>query len=280
MIITNNITSSGLISNNITGLNLGQGSGSSAWSPADLTNLLWWYDIYDLDKMWTTSAKTTNVAADGDPVGYFEDSSGNGHDVHQPTAGNRLVFRTDGTLNWLEFDGATSNRWLQSVNTIDMTGTNDVTICAAVTRNVTGLQCIVEHTANGGTVAGGYYLFADMQVTNQIYSTFGKGSLAATQAMNALSATIVAPNTRALVATNPIDSFSKIRANGVETTAASGVKGTGNYANSTLYIGRRAGTSLPLDGDIYALFTYTDIKTGADLTSIETYLAQKSGVTL
>jgi hypothetical protein len=210
-------------------------------------------------------------------VGYIEDSSGNGHHIQQTTAGKRPIFKTSGGLNWLEGTGAAGARGLSSVNTIDMTATNNVTICAGVTRDTASTGCIVEHTANAGTTNGGYWLFFD---GGNVYSTFGKGSLAFSANTFVTTAAITAPNTRVLVATNPIDSFSKIRENTVSRTAVSSTKGTGNYANATLYIGSRANTSEYIDGNIYSLFAYTDIKTGADLTAIETYLAEKSGVTL
>lgn len=63
------------------------------------------YDPSDLSTLYQDAAGTTPVTADGDPVGRMEDVSGNGNHATQSTAAARPVYRTDGTLHWLEFDG-------------------------------------------------------------------------------------------------------------------------------------------------------------------------------
>lgn len=83
------------------------GSGTS-WTPAKLfanSEVGLWIDPSDLSTMWQDSAKTTTVAADGDPVGYIADKSGNGFYFEQGTSSQRPTYRTDGTLHWLDFDG-------------------------------------------------------------------------------------------------------------------------------------------------------------------------------
>ena len=64
-----------------------------------------WLDPSDLTTLYQDSAGTTPVTADGDPVGRIEDKSGNGNHATQNTAAARPLYRTDGTLHWLEFDG-------------------------------------------------------------------------------------------------------------------------------------------------------------------------------
>jgi len=55
--------------------------------------------------LFQDSAGTVPVTADGDPVGKMVDQSGNGNHAIQTVSGSRLVYRTDGTLHWLEFNG-------------------------------------------------------------------------------------------------------------------------------------------------------------------------------
>ena len=64
-----------------------------------------WYDPSDLSTMFQDSAGATPVTADGQPVGLILDKSGNGNHASQATAAARPLYKTDGTLHWLQFDG-------------------------------------------------------------------------------------------------------------------------------------------------------------------------------
>jgi len=55
--------------------------------------------------LFQDAAGTTPVTADGDPVGKMLDQSGNNNHATQTVSGSRAVYRTDGVLHWLEFDG-------------------------------------------------------------------------------------------------------------------------------------------------------------------------------
>ena len=57
-----------------------------------------------------------------------------------------------------------------------------------------------------------------------------------------------------------------------------GPSGTGNFGNYPLYIGRRNGATLPFNGHIYQLVVRGALT--ADLAPVETYVADKTGVTL
>lgn len=62
-----------------------------------------WYAPSYLSTLFQDAAGTTPVTADGDPVGLMLDKSGNGNHASQAVSANRPVYRTDGTLHWLEF---------------------------------------------------------------------------------------------------------------------------------------------------------------------------------
>ena len=55
--------------------------------------------------LYQDAAGTTPVTADGDPVGLMLDISGNDNHATQGTSAARPIYRTDGVLRWLQFDG-------------------------------------------------------------------------------------------------------------------------------------------------------------------------------
>lgn len=82
------------------------------FSPLRLPGLALWLKADGT--LWQDSARTTPAAADGDPVGAWDDASGNGRHVVQATAGSRPtlklaiqngrpVLRFDGVDDWLGF---------------------------------------------------------------------------------------------------------------------------------------------------------------------------------
>lgn len=103
---------------------LGQGrllsrvSGSAPpFSPLDLSPALW-LDFSDISTLFQASDGTKPVAADGDPIGYAADKSGNGRHMTQATTVNKPTYkasvqnglgvaRTDGT-DCLRNDGIAS----------------------------------------------------------------------------------------------------------------------------------------------------------------------------
>ncbi len=68
-----------------------------------------WYDPSDLTTLFRDSGGTIPVTADGDPVGLMLDKSGNGNHASQSVTGAKPIYRTDGTLHWLEFDGVNAH---------------------------------------------------------------------------------------------------------------------------------------------------------------------------
>lgn len=63
------------------------------------------YEPWDLSTLWQDAAGTIPVTANGDPVRVMLDKSGNGNHAVAPSSAARPVYRTDGLLHWLEFDG-------------------------------------------------------------------------------------------------------------------------------------------------------------------------------
>ena len=79
-----------------------------SWNPSELFKngeQGAWYDPSDLSTLFQDAAGTTPVTTDGDPVALMLDKSGNVNHAIQSVAASRPVYRTDGALHWLQFDG-------------------------------------------------------------------------------------------------------------------------------------------------------------------------------
>lgn len=71
-----------------------------------------------------------------------------------------------------------------------------------------------------------------------------------------------------------------LRLNGAQVAASTGDQGSGNYGNHALYIGRRGGSTLPLNGWFYGLAVRAAASSAAEIADCEQWMAQMSGVTL
>jgi len=69
--------------------------GAAAFSPDDLANLQEWLDFSDVTTLWTDSARSDQVDADGDVIGYMDDKSGNGNDVLQATTAKKGIYKVN-----------------------------------------------------------------------------------------------------------------------------------------------------------------------------------------
>lgn len=81
---------------------------SSVFSPAQLFaggEAGGWYDPSDVSTLWQDEAGTVAVTADGDPVARMDDKSGNANHATVGVDEHRAIYRTNGTLHWLRFDG-------------------------------------------------------------------------------------------------------------------------------------------------------------------------------
>ncbi|MEQ3620580.1 MAG: hypothetical protein ABNH42_04475 [Marinobacter sp.] len=76
-----------------------------------------WYDPSDTSTLFQDSAGTIPVTADGDPVGLIMDKSGNDNHASQNTGLAKPIYRTDGQLHWLEFDGSDDSLETSSIFT-------------------------------------------------------------------------------------------------------------------------------------------------------------------
>jgi len=121
---------------------------------------------------------------------------------------------------------------------------------------------LVETSANAPINAGSFYLVSGEDSSSR-YSSFSRGTInPGATGVAKFTVSGVAPDTAVITATHDIASdLSTIRRNAVNGISATADQGTGNFLASPIYIGRRAGTSIPFNGRDYGLI----VRFGANL---------------
>lgn len=179
------------------------------------------------------------------------------------------------TTYYLNFDGV--DDFLQTSN-IDFTATDKVSLFAGVRKlsdTASGMVC--ELSVNSFSTDGSFYLATPVTASPLGADGFNlRGTISSNKTYITIS-----PASVIYTGIGDIGGKSIIfRTNGV--TRASGLLdfGTGNLRNHPLYIGRRAGSLLPLNGHIYSLIGVGRLTTDNETMALEKELAKRTGVSL
>jgi len=253
------------------------GSGGG-WSPLSLFasgEQGVWYDPSDFSTMFQDSAGTTPVTAVGQPVGKILDKSGRGNHASQSTAAARPVLQQDGNGKYyLAFDGVDD---FLSTGSINFTATDKMTVVAGVRSNANDYSNILELGTNAASSNG--FAFQRGFSANGDYA----GLLYGTSLGYGYTTNYVAPDTSVVTVGYDLALASvsageiTFRRNGSVAALAvyTANAGTGNFASNPLYIGTRAGTSFPYNGNLYQLVVRGAAT--ADLVPVETFVNSKTG---
>lgn len=230
-----------------------------------------WYDLSNVATLQQDSAGTIPVAAPGDPIGRIMDISGANNHAVQATASNRPLWQT----TFGAFDGV-DDSW--ATPTIDFTSTNKITIIAGVRKlsdATTGI--ITELSININSNNGTFALFGPPGPGQTLYAMGGKGTIIDTRFASGFPAPI----------SNVVTGFADIsaptvgiRVNGVLISSATNTLGTGTFGNYPLYIGRRGGTAVPFNGNLYGLIILGRLLSTAERAMLEQYMAAKVGIVI
>lgn len=235
-----------------------------------------WYDPADMATLFQDSAGTTPVTAAGQPVGKILDKSGRGNHATQATAGSCPLLQQDGNGKYyLAFDGV--DDWLQTA-TINLSGTDKMTLVAGVRKlSDASNGTIVEFSPIISTSNGSFILAAPSGGTSAERFTYGSRGTGSAYALTTNTA-YNAPFTAVVTGTSNIAADSSIlRVNGAQVASAANDQGAGNYGSWSLYMGRRAGTSLPFNGRLYGLVVRGALSTQAQIDAVERYMNQRTG---
>ena len=188
-------------------------------------------------------------------------------------------YDTTGFPLYLRFDGSDDFMVTGSIN---FTATDKMSLFAGVRKTNDTVSIIAElSTSYALANPGSMFLVTGTSPTAaDRYSTSSRGSASPQNGHSAYDRTGSAPESAVLVGTHDIaGNLSTISRNGVAGTSGIAVKGTGNFGNYPLYIGRRAGTSLPFNGRIYFPFVGLGrLATAGEVTNMETFLNTRNKV--
>jgi len=259
------------------GLGLGLPFGGLDFSPARLfaaNEPGFWGEVAPA-YLWQDTARTTPVTADGDPVASWQLNTATGVIyATQSTAGNRPIYKASAGLHWLEFDGATSNRWL--VTPTITPGTNMAQVFAGVRKLSDAASGVILETSVNFNVNNGAIL---MTAPNSVGASYSYGSMGTlNRAATYTNAAVAAPNTSILAGLSQISTDTLLlRVNGAQVASTILDQGTGNYLAYPLYIGSRGGTTSPFNGRIYGLIVRFGANlSAAQITQAESWMNQRT----
>jgi hypothetical protein len=174
-------------------------------------------------------------------------------------AGQRDCYgvRFDGTDDWYE-------------RAINFSGTDKVTLFVAMRRRSDAARgTVLELTSSIDSNNGAFHLTAP----NAASATFGFESKGTT--LRDAVITQAMGNPRIITAIGDIaGDLASIQVDNGTPTTNTGDQGSGNYANSTLYLGRRGGSSLSLNGDIFGVIAAGGEYTAATRQRVRTILSR------
>lgn len=236
-----------------------------------------WYDPSDLGTLFQDSAGTTPVTAVTQPVGKILDKSGNGYHATQVTSTARPTLQVDANGKYyLKFDGVDDFMVTPSIN---FSSTDKMSVFAGVRKLSDAARGIIVEMSTSYASNGAFGMDAPNGVANNF--GFGLGGNVtnairlATPFGSPISAVLTGIFDFSGTATN-----SEIlpRINGSTPTLTDAlVTGNGNFGNFPLYIGMRAGTTLPFNGHLYGIVIRGALSDAAQISATEAYINSRTG---
>lgn len=176
------------------------------------------------------------------------------------------------SLSYLSFDGVDDSLVTPTITP----GIDKAQVFAGVRKLSDAAGAVlIESSSSVNSNNGAFAVFAPQTAGVANYGFSSKGTISAL----ATATGFAAPISNVITALGDISGdTSTLRANGTQVVQNTTDQGTSNFLAYPLYIGRRAGTSLPFNGQIYSLI----VRFGANLdagtiTSTETWVNGKTG---
>ena len=225
-----------------------------------------WYDPSDTSTLFQDAAGTVPVTKDGDPVGLMKDKSGNGNHAVQTVSTARPVYRTDGVLHWLEFDGADD---YLIINNLKTTAAFDSFLGV-------NLSSVKIHTIYGQYLATqrGALFYTRDEIKG--LSVFNGTETIQTKTL------IVDTNYVFRAANSEVRQLRSVFVNSVQLPYSSVYEATNvaSITNVKFLVGVAEGYPNYLHGRIYSMIFVGGEVSDTNVETTEKYIAKKSGVTL
>lgn len=182
-------------------------------------------------------------------------------------------YDTAGFPMYLLFDGVDD---YLSTGSIDFTGTDKMTVFAGVRKLSDAARGVVAELSTSSANSGMFVMDApNALLGNYSFATKGNGGISVAQSN---AGTFVEPITNVVAGISDISGDSVIlRVNGNQVAQSTADQGTGNYGNYPLYIGRRGGTSLPFNGQLYGLVIRGALSSTGEIQGSESYMNLHTG---
>ena len=256
------------------------------WTPAELfanDELGVWYEVLP-EHLFQDEAGTVPVTGDNQPVRRMQDISGNGNHAIAPSDAARPLYRTDGTLHWLQPDGVDDTLVTPTLQW----GVNSAMMSFALRKLSDSSSGIVMSFGNIGGNSGAFDLFApgDGGARRFRYRLSPHGSAGTTATAQTSASAWNAPIS--VVASSQMklgdDPLITLRLNGTLIDSESISQSRTAFTASSLGLlgSREGGSAIPYSGRFYGGVIVMDWSPSKDteLFKLEEYLSQRAGVTL
>ena len=236
-----------------------------------------WLDPSDIRTMYQDAAGTIPVTEVGQPVGLLIDKSGRGNHAYQTIDNAKPVIKRDQKNNtYLHFDGLDD---FLVTNQVNFSSTDRVSVISGLRKiRDASVGIVCELSVSAPTNIGAFYISAPRTNNVPSYQFCSRGS---SVAIASSAASYPSPVSSIVSGIGDIGSDScSLRVNGINVSTSTVDQGAANYGNFNLYIGRRAGSTLPFNGHLYGLLVLGGVNDVSKVVKIERYIASKTGLNL
>jgi hypothetical protein len=239
---------------------------------------------FDLNNNASASDLSSGITATASSVGngWFRlvisaaAATGTERIVVQPVVGGNTSYTGtagSGILVWgAQLETGTTASAFQNI------GTDKMNVFAGVRKlSDASVQSFVELSAAGDSNNGAFYLRTPESASKYGFLSRGTGNASAVYNGSLHSA----PTTNVLTTLGDISGDNAtLRINGVQSATSSANQGTGTYGNYPLFIGGRNSASLFFSGHLYSLIVRGAQSNTGQISSTETWVAGKTGITI